>query len=337
MPSRPGDSSQSNEPSSALQTLLSNLRNRDSGQMSQVSSSTADTSELLAELRRRVDSISHELPPSDARLSRALVSLLAHVDQLAVIDPRLMDSGSQASHVDLGTMHTEQDIYDQLSRQVADLQIQRLDQGQISSLADSPQRQVELALLWSKIDHELEDVSHLCRSRDEFAPLPYSAGPEQLPPEYTIHGDEEHSLPPEYDYPWQSYADEKKGLSTQHSQTESLSEKRRMDFEAVTMAIDRLYLVAPQLHSQRVELRKSKLDEMERAKQASPSQPQREKGKGKQKDVRELERIIELVDKASSRRLDNQTVVIGSGMQGRIERAQQREKAKVRILGLQAK
>ena len=276
--------------------------------------------------------MSHELSTSDARLSRALVSLLAHVNRLATIDPRLFESSPQLHHADLGAGHSQAEIYDQLSRQVLDLQIQRLDQGcSLSSRQHTPQHRVEIELLWSKIDQELESVSHLCRNRNEFAPVPYSSAPDQLPPEYSINGDdEEYSLPPEYDYAHQSYAEEKKTLlATQHTHSDGLNEKRRMDLEAVTMAIDRLYLVAPQLSNQRVELRKSKLDELERAKLAGPSQSR--KGKEKQKDERELEKIIALVDKASSRRMTDQTVVMNSGMQDRIERAKQREKAKVSL------
>src|SRR6202051_165389 len=64
---------------SALQTLLLNLRNRDSedDEMVEIESSLSNT-ELIDELRSRVDGLALELGPSDAQLARALASLLSH-------------------------------------------------------------------------------------------------------------------------------------------------------------------------------------------------------------------------------------------------------------------
>jgi hypothetical protein len=67
---------------SALQTLLSNLRNRDSGdEMIEIDPSLNNT-ELMDELRLRVDSLTSSLSPSDAQLARALVSLLSHFNRI---------------------------------------------------------------------------------------------------------------------------------------------------------------------------------------------------------------------------------------------------------------
>jgi len=100
----------------------------------------------------------------------------------------------------------------------------------------------------------------------------------------------------------------------------------RMDLEAVTMAIDRLYLVAPQLHNQRVELKSSKLAQMEKASREPLAQS---KGKGKEPDIRELENLLGLISKSSERTLRGQSVVLNGSMQTKLERARQRESSKV--------
>jgi hypothetical protein len=99
----------------------------------------------------------------------------------------------------------------------------------------------------------------------------------------------------------------------------SIDEKMRLDLDEVTTAIDRLYRVAPQLHNQRVELKRSKLEELEiaRAAQVAPA------SLGKQKE-RELERIVDMIGRASERKLVQQTVILGD-MDARIERMRQRD------------
>ncbi|KAL5522612.1 hypothetical protein ACEPAG_8629 [Sanghuangporus baumii] len=335
MPSRP-ENAAANEPSSALHTLLENLRKSDTSQMSEASSSSADDAILLGELQRRVEAMSHELLPLDSQLARALISLLAHVNKLATIDPKLFSArAANVTSLETLTSRSHIDIYDQLSRQLLDLQHQRLDRTFDGLAQDiAPQRKVEIALLWSRIDQELETVSRLCRQRNEPPPSPY---PDALPPEYDAYGrgDDEALLPPEYEYASNAQSEKEKAPTYSHHQAQAsdvANEKMRMDLDAVAMAIDRLYLVAPQLHNQRVELRKSKVDELERARLAGPSSARNaersSKGKEKEKDARELERIIDLVGKASSRRMDDQSVELNPDMKTRIERSKQRDKAK---------
>jgi ubiquitin-protein ligase E3 D len=108
----------------------------------------------------------------------------------------------------------------------------------------------------------------------------------------------------------------------------------RFDLEAVTMAIDRLYMVAPQLHNQRVELKTSKVKEMEKARlagQSSSSKSTVSEGKQRERDVKELEGILDLIGKASDRKMTDQLVVLEGGMKARLEKARQRDLAKVRI------
>ena len=89
--------------------------------------------------------------------------------------------------------------------------------------------------------------------------------------------------------------------------------------------IDRLYRVAPQLHNQRVELKKSKLEQLESAREVREAPGEA----GKQKE-RELERIVDMIGRASERKLVQQTVILGD-MDARIERARQRDVQKVRL------
>lgn len=103
----------------------------------------------------------------------------------------------------------------------------------------------------------------------------------------------------------------------------SMDEKMRLDLDAVTTAIDRLYRVAPQLHNQRVELKSSKLRQLESARTAQAATV----STGKQRE-RELERIVDMIGRASERKLVDQTVILGD-LDARIERARQRDFQKV--------
>jgi hypothetical protein len=112
------------------------------------------------------------------------------------------------------------------------------------------------------------------------------------------------------------------------------NEKMRLDLEAVTLAIDRLYLVAPQLLNQRVELKTSKLQEMEKARHAGRQshKPALPKGKQRERDVEELENILDLIGKASERKMADQMVVLEGGMKSRMEKARQRDMEKASYL-----
>jgi hypothetical protein len=103
----------------------------------------------------------------------------------------------------------------------------------------------------------------------------------------------------------------------------SMDEKMRLDLDAVTTAIDRLYRVAPQLHNQRVELKSSKLRQLECARTPQAASV----SAGKQRE-RELEHIVDMIGRASERKLVDQTVILGD-LDARIERARQRDFQKV--------
>ncbi|ESK86387.1 hypothetical protein Moror_4980 [Moniliophthora roreri MCA 2997] len=322
--------------SSALQTLLSNLRSKvQDGDMVQISSSQNDT-ELINELHARVEDISSILDSSDAELIRTLISLLSHLNRLSLIISASPISSPRRQMVhshSFNALHPapSDNLFDTLKRQLSDFQVERLTSQQEDFVpsGSKPVVAVEAALLWSRIDEELETVVGMCRERTEQLPRFHA---DHMPPQYDPAG---------YDEKLPDYDDETRTSPVEKSRTQTtcspvipagqLSEKRRLDLEAVTMAIDRLYLVAPQLHNQRVELKTSKLEQMEKAR-LEGKQTLMPTARGKQKqqegDIRELERMLELIGKASDRTLKDQSVILDGGMKTRLERAQQRDNAK---------
>ncbi|KAK7044556.1 HECT-like ubiquitin-conjugating enzyme-binding-domain-containing protein [Favolaschia claudopus] len=328
MPSAPATSiaPQLESPSSsALQTLLTNLRNRDTpDEMVEIQGNT-DTA-LIHELHHRVDQMSQTLEPADAHLAESIVSLLSKFNRLSVLHSK--DQGARLTPLEdrlEEALHPSSDLFNTLKRQLSDLQIER-QSSQHEPLPPNtpPMIAVEKTLLWSKIDEELEAVVAMCKERtDRF---------EHLPPQYEGSDYQPEALP-QYDSASlrSSIDDSKTKQNGLRSPTLAFgNEKMRLDLEAVTMAIDRLYLVAPQLHNQRVELKSSKLAQMEKARQqgSSPSSVSRGKQKAKDSDFRDLENMLELIGKASERTIKDQSVILDGGMKTRLERARQRDVAK---------
>ncbi|EKM57478.1 uncharacterized protein PHACADRAFT_251147 [Phanerochaete carnosa HHB-10118-sp] len=291
--------------------------------MTQTAESLSDT-ELLHELRTQVDLVVTSLSARDAELARTLVSLLTHFHRLSLLSPFSSSTSSSQTRVaswNVGTdSRSHTDPYSTLRRQVSDFQLERSSQNRLPSTSElTPTLSVESSLLWSLIDDELESVLSLCRSQHHDAD-PFA---DNLPPEYDAADYEQDSLP---SYEANEFSDidldGKKGGGLERTSTrlsDNTSEKMKMDLEAVTLAIDRLYLVAPQLHNQRVELKKSKLERMENAKR-----------KGKQREdethLHELDRIVELIGKASDRKMSNQAVYLdGDEMRRRLVRAREKE------------
>jgi ubiquitin-protein ligase E3 D len=325
----PGSSS-SAQRSSALQTLVTNLRLQDAnGEMTETSNSLSE-GELLQELRSRVERASTTLSPREAELSQTLVSLLFHFHRLSFISPLSPSSSSSSSNprvvsYDSTSARNPSDPYSTLRRQVSDFQLERSwSHTRVPSMNDiTAASSVEASLLWSLIDDELEAVLNLCRSHsDPFA--------DHLPPDY----EDADGLP---DYEPAAFSDVDVDVKSLHKPSNELadasgklsdvSEKMKMDLEAVTMAIDRLYLVAPQLHNQRVELNKSKLEQMEKARRKGKQRPDGEI------QMQELDRMLKLIDKASERKLTDQAVFLdGNAMREKIARASQKDLEKVRTV-----
>ncbi|KAG2008816.1 hypothetical protein CC2G_014206 [Coprinopsis cinerea AmutBmut pab1-1] len=327
MPNSAGSSSfqqpEASSSSSALQTLVSNLRTRlPDDNMIEIRSSETDT-DLLFELRERIGQLSPTLSPRDAALAKSLVTLLSYFDRLSTIQTSTtpQPSGTPSRYVNAPPPI---DVFDALTRHLNDVQLDRL--------ASQTPSEVESTILWTQIDRELENVVTMCKERTEGLPRFYQ---ENLPPQYDFDELYDVEALPEYDGTGRLSLDEHKS-STKFAAEDALSrtstrindEKMRLDLEGVAMAIDRLYLVAPQLHNQRVELKTAKMErlaELEKARKAATAPRSK---KGKEKDVRELESILEMLGKASERTLKDQAVVLDGGMQSRLERAKERDLAK---------
>jgi len=337
MPSSPHVASQSRaaeaeSSSSALQTLVSNLRNRDSSQsMIEVPASASDA-QLIHELSMRVEDISSSLDPSDALLAKNLITLLSHLNRLAtIVDPSFSSSNrTSQSHLWSTAEPPEHiDLFDTLKRQLSDFQLERQSsQHEVLTRGSTPVLSVETTLLWSRIDEELEHVVALCKERTSSTSMA-----DVLPPQYDP-ADYDLDILPDYDQHSQTSTDDQKPRS-QATQSpvvaSSMNEKRRLDLEAVTLAIDTLYMVAPQLHNQRVELKSSKLEQMEKARREGTKVSSKAAGKQKQTDddVKELENMLELINRASERKLVGQSVILDGGMKSRLEKARMRDQAKV--------
>ena len=285
---------------------------------------------LLRELQNRVDQLfdsSDESPSVNAQLAKTLVRLLNCLQRLLSTCTRDPPTAS-LSITSLTSTIADSNVYDTLKRSLAELQNDR----NLHTLShSSPVSAVENALLWSHIDTMLEQVMMLCRQRQQtLEPLQPPMSFDAHPPEYDLAGSPIDDILPAYDGPRSSLAHETqdtKRPSFSHERLVSATiqnEKTRLDLEAVTFAIDRLYLVAPQLLDQRVELKASKMAELEKARQAG-------KGKGKQKqgDLRELEQMVEMIGKASERKITDQTYVMDGDPRARQERARRRDSRQV--------
>ena len=326
-PATTASTSSITEPSTrlTLQTLLNNLRNHDNqGEMIETRESATE-SDLLHELQIRVKGISHSMVSSDASLADALVSLLLNLNRLSDLQTFTTQSSNPPLNEGLTNLVNAPppiDVFDTLTRQLSDLQIKRLS-SPLGSFPPGTSRlvDVETSFLWSQIDSDLENVVSMCKQRTESLPLFMQ---DYLPPEYDllVNGSEN---PPDYEVAGGTLIDDTKskvGHSAQAPTVRSAEEKMRLDLEAVAVAIDRLYLVAPQLHNQRVELNTSKLAEMEKA---------RKEGKTAISEERELEKMFDLLGKASERTIGDQTVFLAGGMQSRMDKAHQKEAIKVRV------
>ncbi|KAG6836942.1 hypothetical protein H0H93_000832 [Arthromyces matolae] len=321
--------------SSALHTLVTNLRNSSTTEEMVQIASSQDDADLLNELRMRIDSISSNLEPDDALLANSLVLLLSHFQRLSMIQSSSVQPLNTTWPRSPDDVAGPSDPFSLLKRQLSDLQIERVQlQPDILSPGASPVLAVEAALLWNKIDEELEAIVSMCKERADTLSR-HQVDTMSLPPEYDLdaeYDDYHHDILPEYDGAGVRTSIDSKSRQGQHSPIISprhLDEKMRLDLEGVAMAIDRLYLVAPQLHNQRVELgsaKREKLEKLEKARKEGSSS--RRAGKQKEDDIQELEKMWELLKKASDRTLTNQSVVLEDGLPARLEKARQKDLAK---------
>ncbi|KAJ7869093.1 hypothetical protein B0H14DRAFT_2727593, partial [Mycena olivaceomarginata] len=270
------------------------FRNRDPPDAMVEIHGSSDTA-LIHELHNRVAQISHTLEPSDAHLAESIVSLLSHFNRLSSI--RATDQSARLTPLE-------------------DRADEPLPQQEPLAPNTPPVSRVEKALLWSKIDEELEAVVAMCKERTERL--------EHLPPQYDV-ADYQLETPPQYDSASIRSSHDEKPNGLQSPTLAAGSEKMRLDLEAVAMAIDRLYLVAPQL-----------AQPARGQGPASASAPASAVSRGKQKekdpDTRDLENMLELIGRASERTLKDQSVILDGGMKTRLERARQRDVVKDAVL-----
>ncbi|OCH86338.1 hypothetical protein OBBRIDRAFT_738197 [Obba rivulosa] len=280
----------------------------------QASDELALISELTAHIDRLTTCGMLSLP--DAALARSLSSLVADAHRLADLHPSVPPGRTQARVSSWSGSPPDAlgDPFVRLRRHLSDLRLER------AASAEGDTSRAENALLWARIDTELERVAALCQARiDADTHTLVDADVASLPPEYDAGGYDPFLAPAELDG-LPAYPDEKNAPARESVALDGVrDEKMRMDLEAVTRAIDRLYLVAPQLHDQRVELKDAKRAQMERARRAGK---QREAAG---EETRELERMVELIGKAAGRTMLDQTVVLEGGLDKQMERARLRD------------
>jgi ubiquitin-protein ligase E3 D len=309
--SRPSDP----PPNYGLHRLVNDLRTQVANGSTSEQTNLLSPDELLTELRMHVGRIVGQLSPRDADLALTLVSLLSHLHRLA---PLRADN-----HTSLSTV-VDSDPYSTLQRHLSDFQLERSSTPEEMKRGATPVQAVEAALIWSEVDAELDAVLSLCRSHTTFDPFV-----DYLPPEYDAADELPQYEPANEDLHHDGKSSYTAGslLNGAASRTsETVNEKMKMDLEAVTVAIERLYSVAPQLHNQRVELKKKKVEQMERAKQKG-----KQRAKDGDKDTRDLDKMLELINKASTRKLNDQAVFIDESMMRKMELAKQKAEEKVRI------
>ncbi|ELU41223.1 hypothetical protein AG1IA_04749 [Rhizoctonia solani AG-1 IA] len=345
--------------STPLFTLVSNLRLQNVGEVMIQASDKHDA--LLCELGQHVERCSELMGTKDARLARLLVTLLQFSSKLATLTPlstSLSPPGGLTSSVSPNL--SEDEVYTTLSQQASNIQL-RLQDSKPSGPTQGSVVAREQAMLWAQVNHVLGDIQNLCHERAVPTPFlsPYhSAGYDRtLPPEYDH--DDYSANPPVYETPSQPFVDfpsekEKESLEEQsvhrgassHRESIVASEKMKLDLDSVMMAIDRLYMVAPQLSNQRVELKTRKLEQMEFARVAGAIEKLVDSGrlddqratyrptsalrKGKQRleDKQDLDQLMSMIGQAASRTLDSQTVFVDD-MQARMDRARRRDDAKL--------
>lgn len=300
--------------------------------MAERPSPDVSNTQLLRELDQHVSATASTLPAEDAALAHTLVSLLQRFDRLASVDSTVSTPHSLPhEYIQENADAKNYNAFDTLARQVSSLQIERSTSPPADGML-APMAQVQSALLWSDIEQDLEAVLDICRPRAQQQPAESST----LPPEYSYCEE-----PPDYEGGPQAKdtgAEKRDPLASTTTLGEH-SEKMRLDLENVTSAIDRLYAVCPQLHSQRVELRGDKRARMERARDSVGEQSAVRKGKSKMtgddKDIKDLHQMFDLIGRASDRKLVDQSVVLDStGMQSKLDKAKERDNQRVRILVL---
>ncbi|GAA6062829.1 hypothetical protein JCM10212_002467 [Sporobolomyces blumeae] len=317
---------------------------------------TFSESTLLDELAVQVDLAANVLPAVEAELARTLVSLLRCIDRLETLstsspDPNEFSSADEEDRVFGAARDVERcerellwGRVDDLSERVRALARQRVEAGEGVEEEDAEAtgatrgRNSVDTFEWSPRSREIAfDAASLSSlpsySRDLDIASPH------LPPAYLYDPDAKESL--EFD-------DHKPPVlpsSPSHVETSTSpaasgrrmrkmssaqSEKMQRDLDSVSQAIERLYVVSPQLANQRVEPDRRVLRERQLAKLGNAierlsqgrlndqravsvpisTEPENEVDR-KRREQEAVDRLIERIDKAASRTFANQRVELG--------------------------
>lgn len=321
---------------------------------------------LLSQLQELVDEAVPSLDTRDAHLAQAIVALLRDLEQvpasLALTSAQLASQSNPRRENENDTKPSRRSPYAtiaSLQRQLSSLKPSVASTS--SGSRPTPAESVQTALLWARIDEQLETVVSLCRAR---ASSPAVTEPSHS--RFVTQSSEfqnwnkdcrpsfDDTLPPEYDSEYHRYSFERppsyvaeghlyasseetptdeKRLIEQYppekvspraltpafpADTERAAERDHstssnpLDLDTITHAIERLYVAAPQLANQRVELRREKVAQMKKAKE----------GKGKARTLAdpadpELDKMLDLLGRASAREIPDQSVVIDPHRTGR--------------------
>ena len=319
---------------------------------------STDETALLDQLHDLVDALAPTMHRHDAHLAQAIVALLSDLHQLPAsfsVPPSSYPSSAAQSV----TASTDSDTHLALTTLKTRLSSLHMNTPNGTSSSSHPVRltpvqTVQTALLWSRIDEQLEAVVALCKARasadshlhssdnmDPFSDAAHISG------EQTVRApsfDAQHLLPPEYKYEYDvshedmppaypadlalappshdrktlldsEYPPEKVVPAPSTSQAVPDAENTAtLDLDLVTHAIDRLYAVAPQLTNQRVELRHEKIAQMQKA--------THNKGKSRATmiaDDADLDKMFYLLGRANSREMADQKVAIDPSRKGRVK------------------
>ncbi|KAI9567457.1 HECT-like ubiquitin-conjugating enzyme-binding-domain-containing protein [Boletus coccyginus] len=302
---------------------------------------------LLSQLQELVDEAVPLLDRRDAHLAQAIVALLRDLEQvpasLALTSAQLVSQFDPRRDNENDTKPSLRSPFATiatLQRKLSSLQPSVASTS--SGSRPTPAESVRTALLWARIDEQLEAVVSLCRARAS------------SPPQSDCRPSFDDTLPPEYDSEYHRYSFERppsyvaeghldafseetptdeKRLVEQYppekvspraftsafpADTEMAAERDHstssnpLDLDTITHAIERLYVAAPQLANQRVELRSEKVVQMKKAKE----------GKGKARTLAdpadpELDKMLDLLGRASAREIPDQSAVIDPHRTGR--------------------
>ncbi|GAA5966092.1 hypothetical protein JCM3765_002602 [Sporobolomyces pararoseus] len=324
-------------------------------------SSISPNRPLLDELHSQIELCAQDLSPTDAELARSLGSLLICIDRLASISVALNGLSNfeeeESQHKSVGAAReveqAERDLLwgrvDDLSEKVRMLTRQRIEVAQMEEEEEEdlvPEPRSARASLdnsqWSRRSRDIAwdaaSLSSLPSYNQE-----HDVSSPSLPPGY-FHNhdlqDEKETLEWDIKAPLSPRSPLQPDLEASTSATleqparrirkvsSMQSEKMQRDLDSVSQAIERLYVVSPQLANQRVEpdrrvlrerqlaklgnaierLSQGRLDDQRAASLPSAIHEPETQAERSRREREAVDKLIERIDKAASRTLADQRV-----------------------------